>query len=144
MGVNENVQIAEADASQVARFTAIAKAVNSDESLVRRGRWMTADFIVRIGSTDCFVSIEKGRISAVETKPQIMRRSSFNIQAAPEDWDAFWVPFPKPGWHDIFAMVKSGRAKVSGDVHLLMCNLQYIKDVIAMPRKGAKGSVKGN
>jgi hypothetical protein len=140
MGVNESVQIVEADASQVARFTAIVKAVNDDESLVRRGRWMTADFIVRIGTTDCFISVEKGRISAVETRPQIMRRSSFNIQAAPEDWDAFWVPFPKPGWHDIFAMVKSGRAKVTGDVHLLMCNLQYIKDVIAMPRKDAKGN----
>jgi hypothetical protein len=139
MSSKENIKVSEGDAQEVARFLAVTRAVNEDPSLVRRGRWLTVDFIVQIGTTSCFVSVRGGRIESVETKPQIMRRSSFTIQAAPQDWNAFWQPIPKPGWHDIFAMVKTGRATINGDIHLLMCNLQYIKDVLAMPRSEFKG-----
>jgi hypothetical protein len=137
---NESIEVAAADAREVSRFLAIPKAVNDDQALVRQGRYLTADFIVQIGSTNCFVSVRHGRIESVETKPQIMRRSAFTIHAEPKDWIAFWSPAPEPGWHDIFAMIKAGRASINGDIHLLMCNLQYVKDLIATPRRQSKGN----
>jgi hypothetical protein len=135
---HEDLQRAETEARQAARFAAISEAVNADTALVRRGRWLTTDFVLRIGSTGCFTAVRNGQIESIETKPQIMRVSSFTIRAAAQDWEAFWTPFPRPGWHDIFAMVKGGRAAIEGDIHLLTCNLQYLKDVIAMPRRVAE------
>jgi hypothetical protein len=135
---NADLQREEAEARQAARFAGISEAVNADAALVRRGRWLTTDFVLRIGSTGCFTTIRNGRIESIETKPQIMRRSSFTIHAAAGDWEAFWTTLPRPGWHDIFAMIKGGRAAIEGDIHILMCNLQYLKDVIAMPRRVAE------
>jgi hypothetical protein len=96
---HEDLQREEAEAYLAARFVSISEAVNADAALVSRGRWLTADFILRIGSTGCFTAIQNGRIESIETSPQIMRRSSFTIQAAGQDWEAFWEPLPKPGWH---------------------------------------------
>jgi hypothetical protein len=135
---HDDLQRVEAEARQAARFAGISEAVNADAALVRRGRWLTTHFVLRIGSTGCFTAIRNGRIESIETKPQVMRASSFTIRAAARDWEAFWTPLPRPGWHDIFAMIKGGRAAIEGDIHILMCNLQYLKDVIATPRRVAE------
>jgi hypothetical protein len=47
---------------------------------------------------------------------------------------------PEPGWHDLFALVRRGCASVEGDLQPLMANLQYVKDLLALPRRIAGGS----
>jgi hypothetical protein len=44
---------------------------------------------------------------------------------------------PAPGYHDIFAMTKGGRARVEGNLQPLMANLRFIKDLLAAPRRRA-------
>ena len=41
---------------------------------------------------------------------------------------------PAAGWHDLFALSKRGELVMEGDLQPLIANLQYIKDVLAMPR----------
>ena len=44
---------------------------------------------------------------------------------------------PAAGYHDLFALTKSGQARVEGDLRPLMANLRYVKDVLAKPRRSA-------
>jgi hypothetical protein len=109
--------------------------VNGDANLVRRGRYLTADIQLVLGPQTCFLSIFEGQITVVEAKPQIMRPAAFRIAAEIPAWLRFWRKMPEPGWHDILAMMKRGHLTVDGDLRVFMGHLQYIKDVIALPRK---------
>ena len=50
---------------------------------------------------------------------------------------------PRPGFHDLFAMTKSGRASIDGNLQPLMANLRYFKEVLAAPRKLAEDGHHG-
>src|SRR6266852_5055821 len=64
---------------------------------------------------------------------------SFALRAPRDEWEAFWKRIPEPGHNDIFALFKRGKLSIEGDLHPFMANLLYIKDVLAAPRKEAKG-----
>ena len=46
----------------------------------------------------------------------------------------FWQPLPKPGFHDIFGLVKIGRGRIDGDILCLVKNLRFFKDFMALAR----------
>lgn len=53
-----------------------------------------------------------------------------------EDVQVFHAePVPKPGWHDLFALCKRGAMRIEGGLHPFMANLQYFKDLVALPRE---------
>ena len=116
--------------------------VNDDVALVRRGRYLSTSFIVGIGEDDWLVTVENGKIADVTTPPPLMASSAFAIRASKSVWDAFWKPFPAPGYHDIFAMLPKGIATIDGTLLPLMQNLQYFKDIIAVMRDD-KGDENG-
>jgi len=58
------------------------------------------------------------------------------VRGSAQGWAALWQDPPPPGWHDIFALTKRGEMALEGNLHPLMANLQYFKDVVALPRKG--------
>jgi hypothetical protein len=109
--------------------------VNVDEALVRRGRFLTTDFLVEVGETPYHVSVERGRIASVTRGPVLMRPWRFAIRASEDAWREFWQPVPRPGYHDLFALTRFGRARIEGDLQPLMANLRYVKDVLAAPRR---------
>ncbi|MFQ5830801.1 MAG: hypothetical protein ACE5JD_16845 [Candidatus Methylomirabilia bacterium] len=108
--------------------------VNGDAALVRRGRYFTADFLVAVGSDEYLVCVVEGRIQAVERGPFLMRSWTFAIRAPAEAWARFWEPLPAPGYHDLFAMTKSGVARIEGELHPLMANLRFVKELLEAPR----------
>jgi hypothetical protein len=74
----------------------------------------------------------------VKRGPFLLKSHTFSIVADPETWARFHRPIPEPGDHDLLALTKAGRAHVSGDLVPFMGNLQFIKDVVALPRSLAK------
>lgn len=114
--------------------------VNGDEALVRRGRFLRCDFLVEVGDVAYHVSVEQGRIASVTRGPALMRPWRFAIRAAEEAWREFWQPVPRPGYHDVFALTRFGRARIEGDLLPLMANLRYVKDVLAAPRRLARSA----
>lgn len=104
-------------------------------NLAFRGRFVSLDFLVKVGEQPCFVTIHEGKVSEVNTAPQKMRSSAFTIAADPREWSRFWQPMPVPGWHDLFAMSKRGHAVIEGNMLPFMQNLQFFKDVMALPRQ---------
>lgn len=112
----------------------LASLVNENPAVVRRGRNLSAEFMIEIGDVAHHVVIDRGRIAHVESGPFIMRHWSFAIRATESAWAKFWQPFPEPGFQDIFAMNRFGHCRIEGDVDLLLANLRYVKDVLAAPR----------
>ncbi len=115
--------------------------VNANARLVHRGRFVDTAFMIAVGDDYTLVRVERGRIAEVKHGPFITPNFSFALRAPREVWDQFWLPLPPRGFTDIFALVKQKLMKVEGDLHPLMANLLYFKDVIAAPRQ--KNANKG-
>jgi hypothetical protein len=125
-------------ASPHASILSLPDLVNGDADLVRRGRYLTATFLVEVGEREFLVRVVEGRVAAVEAGPFLMRSWTFALRASEDAWRRFWEPTPAPGYHDLFAMKKLGVARIEGDLVPLMANLRYVKDVVTAPRRQAR------
>ena len=112
----------------------LKEAVNADAWLVQRGRFVNAQFMLEAGVEQYLVAIHAGRVESVTRGPFVMPRWTFALRAPEDAWRRFWLPLPPPGFNDILALVKSRTMKIEGDLHVLMANLRYFKDVLASVR----------
>jgi len=120
-----------------ARFErAVLAGVKSDQHLVWRGRNLSADCLVQIGAVPFLLRIEEGSIRECRKGLPLMCSWVFALRGSAQAWAAFWQDPPPPGWHDIFALSKRGEMALEGNLQPLMANLQYFKDLVALPRKG--------
>ena len=113
----------------------LAEIVNGNEDLVRRGRYFSDTFMLEVGETQYLIEVLQGRIESVELGPFVMRSWTFALRATEDVWQRFWQQLPKPGYHDIFALLRHNRIVFDGDLQPMMANLLYVKEVIAAPRK---------
>ena len=113
----------------------IADLVNADADLVRRGRFLSTTFLVEVGDQGYLIKIHEGRVVSVRPGPFVTPHFSFALRAPRDEWESFWTALPPPGHHDIFALFKRGKLTIEGDLHPLMANLLYIKDLLAKPRQ---------
>lgn len=121
--------------TEVILIKKLPELVNSDEALVRRGRFLTAEIKIVVGDDEYWVGIKEGRVVAVERGPFLMRSWDIGFRASAKAWAKFWKRYPPPRYQDIFGMTKSREAEVSGDWLLFMQNLQYFKDLLQAPRR---------
>lgn len=119
-------------AAQLARLPELLERA---PALQARGRFLSADWLVGIPGRAFRVGIEHGRIVRMDEAPRVMATWRFAYRATPEAWMEFWRPMPKAGWHDLLALTKRGAATLEGDLHPFIANLQYFKDLLALPRK---------
>ena len=61
--------------------------VNEDAGLVRRGRYLTTNFLLEVGQTAWLIQIFEGRIVSVMKGPFVMPSSSFALRAPEETLD---------------------------------------------------------
>lgn len=119
------------------RFARLPTLISPDTDLLRRGHWLSVDCRVDVGDEPFFLSIRDGALSAFERGARLMRSTAFAFRASDEAWTGYWKPVPDPGWHDLFALTKRGLASIDGDLRPFLQNLQYFKDLLALPRKEA-------
>lgn len=118
----------------VALFEKLPSLVESNTDLMNRGRFLTTDFALVVGTTPLLVRIESGRVTSVTRGPFLLRPWTFSITAAPDTWLKLLKRVPDPGTHDLMALSKVGLARIEGNLQPFMANLQYVKDVVAAPR----------
>ncbi len=116
------------------RFARLPDLLAADPDLLRRGRWVTVDCRVDVGDQPFFLALETGALAAFERGTPLMRSSAFTLRATEEAWAHHWQAVPAPGWHDLFALTKRGAASIEGDFRPLLQNLQFFKDLLALPR----------
>jgi hypothetical protein len=113
----------------------LQRLVNSDPTLVRRGRWTSADLLLEIGTQGHVLAIRQGRIEAVTPVETNVSRWDFAIRGTAEAWAEFWRRKPKPRHHDLIALIREGKMRFEGDIDLLMANLLYLKLMLETPRR---------
>jgi hypothetical protein len=126
----------------IARFKALPELASGDGDLVRRGRFLTCDFEIGVDSVPLAVSVERGQVTSVARGPFLLKPWVFAVRAGAQDWAKFLEPYPAPGWHDLMALTKVGRARVEGNLVPFMGNLQYIKDLLALPRSASSDGAR--
>jgi hypothetical protein len=115
-------------------FSQIPALLERDAALIQRGRFLDVDCLLGSTTQAFHVAIRAGRIIDMVAAPVLMRSWTFGYRATPDAWTAFWQPMPKAGWHDLLSLTKRGDATLEGDIKPFMTNLQYFKDLLALPR----------
>jgi hypothetical protein len=118
-----------------AAFEQLPRLLDSDPDLIRRGALFDARFEVGIGAIPFDVTVAAGRIAALVRGPFVMSSWRFAVRGSAEGWGRLWQPVPDPGWHDLLALAKRGCVVLEGDLQPLMANLQYVKDLLVLPRR---------
>ena len=113
---------------------ALTRKVNADERLVWRGRHVSTSFLLQVDQAEFVIQILAGRIVAVKKGPFPIADWVFALRASEAAWREFLKPIPKPGFHDVMAMLKLKHLKMEGDLYPLMSHLLYFKDVLASVR----------
>lgn len=131
---SESVELQVEELRLIGLLERLPDLADREHDLVRRGSHVHADILVGIGTQRCYLRIANGRVEQVETRPQRMRSAVFIIDGSVEAWTNFWQRIPAPGWHDLFAMNKRGHITIEGNLLEFMQNLQYFKDLLALPR----------
>jgi hypothetical protein len=121
----------------IASFERLPRLLESDADLIRRGAFFDARFLVQIGDVPFDLTVVAGQIVSFKRGPFVMSAWRFAVRGTVEAWREFWRPVPDAGWHDLFALSKRGAVTLEGDLHPLISNLQYIKDLLALPRRPA-------
>jgi hypothetical protein len=125
------------EAEIIAAFTELPVLLDADAALIARGSCLNAACLLGSKDYPFYMRFAAGRIVELAPAPVPMRPWSFSYRASPAAWSEFWKPVPRPGWHDLFALTKSGEAALEGDLLPFMTHLQYFKDLLALPRARA-------
>jgi hypothetical protein len=126
------------DAAVTGAFAKIPAWLERDPALIARGRLLDCDCLLGPLHAPLHVAVRAGRIVELTPAPVLMRSWRFSYRATSLAWAQHWQPMPRPGWHDLLALTKRGEAVLEGDLHPFMANLQYFKDVLALPRQYAE------
>jgi hypothetical protein len=127
------------EADIIAAFTALPALLKADAALIMRGSRLNADCVLGSKANAFHVCFAAGQIVDLKPAPILMRSSSFSYRASAKAWTEHWKPVPRPGWHDLLALTKSGEAILEGDLLPFMTHLQFFKDVLALPRVKTAG-----
>ena len=119
---------------------ALKERVNQDAGLVRRGRYLTATFLLQSGDTSWLVSIFEGKVVSVTRGPFVMPSSAFALRASEAEWQKFFLAKPPPGSNDLLALVRRKVLKAEGDLQVFMSHLRYFKEALAKLRPVAGGA----
>lgn len=87
------------------------------------------------GDADFAITIRDGAVTEVAQGPHVMPSWQTRIAASPDEWQAFFAPVPRPGHHDIIALLRRGAIRFDGDLHPLMAHLYYVKRLLTSLRE---------
>lgn len=119
------------------KFETMAKTLGATEHLGRLGRLFDATVLIEVDGDELYLTFEHGRISAIRPGPSLKTPWQFALRAKGEALQKFWEPMPRPGYHDIFGLVKLGLGRIDGDILLLVKNLRFFKEFMALGRAKA-------
>lgn len=125
------------DTAVIEAFSKISVWLERSQGLVARGRFLDCECLLGPVEQPFHFTFRGGRIVDVTPGPALMRPWRFSYRATSRAFAQHWQPMPRPGWHDLLALTKRGEAVLEGDIHPFMANLQYFKDLLALPRQYA-------
>ena len=109
-------------------------ALNGSGHLLRLGRLFSETVQLRIDGAEYYLTFDKGALVDIAEGPSRKTPYRFALVTDADALERFWQPRPEPGFHDIFGLVKIGRARIDGDILCLVKNLRFFKEFMALAR----------
>jgi hypothetical protein len=107
----------------------------ADGRLAALGRLVRAKVLIEAGEQAAVVTIVDGTVTAIASANNlVMPAWTFALRASESEWAQFWEPAPRPGHHDLFALLRRKELRIEGDIHPFMSNLFYFKALLALPK----------
>jgi hypothetical protein len=107
----------------------------ADDPLVAQGRLVRTTMLIDAGDQAAVVMISDGSVTAIRDARRLVTPSwTFALRAPAPEWELFWEPEPRPGHHDLFALLRRKQLRLEGDIYPFMSNLLYFKALLALPR----------
>jgi hypothetical protein len=103
---------------------------------LRLGRLFCETVLLEVDGEEYYLTFEKGALVALTKGPSRCTPWRFALRTDRAALDEFWQPLPRPGFHDIFGLVKIGRGRIDGDILTLVRNLRFFKEFMALARPG--------
>jgi hypothetical protein len=104
----------------------------------RLGRLISETVLLKVDGDEYYLVFEKGRLAEIVPGPSRKTPWRFAIATDLAALEEFWKARPRPGFHDIFGLVTIGRARIEGDILVLVKNLRFFKEFLALPREEAR------
>ena len=108
--------------------------INSNQDLLKRGKWVNLTFTFGIENTDYLIEIINGKVNSIKKRVLLTNSGVFRIHGESMSWEKHWLKNPPRDYHDIFAMLAKKIIILEGDLTPFIQNLQYFKDLIASNR----------
>ena len=108
--------------------------INSNQDLLKRGKWVNLTFTFGIENTDYLIEIINGKVNSIKKRVLLTKSGVFRIHGESVSWEKHWLKNPPQDYHDIFAMLAKKIIILEGDLTPFIQNLQYFKDLIASNR----------
>jgi hypothetical protein len=105
--------------------------------LLRLGSLFSDTVLLMVDGAEYYLVFDRGRLARIVEGPSRKTPYQFGIVTDGPALATFWTPLPPPGFHDLFALVKIGRAEIRGDMLRLVKNLRFIKEFLALGREKA-------
>lgn len=102
--------------------------------LLRLGALFSETVLLEVDAAEYYLTFDKGQLTEITPGPSRKTPWRFALRTDSEALAAFWEPLPRPGFHDIFGLVKIGRARIDGDILMLVKNLRFFKEFLALGR----------
>ena len=122
--------------SLLPKFEMIAAHLDVLPHLLRMGILFNETVLIDVDGDCYYLFFHRGRIETIAHGRNRKTPWRFAIRTDADALDRFWQRLPEPGFHDIFGLVKLGRASIDGDILSLVKNLRFFKELLAIPRNG--------
>jgi hypothetical protein len=107
----------------------------ADDRLIAQGRLVRATMLIGADDQAAIVTIVDGSVIGIANANElVMPAWTFALRASAPEWAQFWQPAPRPGHHDLFALLRRKQLRLEGEIHPFMSNLFYFKALLALPR----------
>lgn len=121
----------------MARLEAMQAALAGKPHLKRLGALFSDTVLFEVDGRGYYLHFHRGTLERIEQGPSRKIPWQFALRTDTQALEEFWKPLPAPGFHDIFGLVKIGRARIEGDILRLVRNLRFFKEFMALARGDA-------
>jgi hypothetical protein len=118
-----------------ARLAMMQTRLHKMPHLLRLGRLFTETVLLEVDGAEYYLTFRDGALVGIDEGPSRKTPWRFALRTDADALEQFWESLPKPGFHDIFGLVKSGRGRIDGDILALVKNLRFFKEFMALGRK---------
>ena len=102
--------------------------------LLRLGRLFSETVLLEVDGAEYYLTFRDGRLVQIAEGPSRRTPWRFALRTDADALAQFWQPRPRPGFHDLFGLVKIGRGRIDGDILALVRNLRFFKEFMALAR----------